>query len=389
MSQTPASSAAKRVLILSVSAGAGHLRAAEALMKDFQEHPAVKNGGEVQHWDFGKYSTPFFRAIHTKVLPALVNRAPWLLGMVYDGTNTPGKEGLTRALEKFNAGPFIKAFRQYQPDLVVCTEFTPSNIISWLNTQKKGALGGGKKIHPAIVVTDFDVHAMWLARSYSRYFVALPETKVYMQNLGIPEDKITVSGIPIDPIFRTPIDKPAARRTLGLDPALTTLLLSGGGFGTGPVELVLAELQTMKTPAQVVVIAGKSEELKTRLDKLARKTPADAPVRIHPVGFTTRMDEYMAAADLLISKAGGLTTSEAMARGLPMCVVNPIPGQEERNSDHLLEAGVAIRSNNPPALAWKIETLLRDPPRLQSMREKARAFGKPFAGQTIVHELLG
>jgi processive 1,2-diacylglycerol beta-glucosyltransferase len=389
MSESLPRSPGKRVLVLSVSAGAGHLRAAEALMKDFQEHPSIKNGGSVQHWDFGKYSTPFFRAIHTKLLPALVNRAPWVLGMVYQSTDIPWKEGITRALEKFNAGPFIKAFRDYQPDLVVCTEFTPAHIISWLNTHKKGALGGGKKIFPAIVVTDFDVHAMWFTRSYSRYFVALPETKVYMQRLGIPEDKITISGIPIDPVFRIPKDQTAARRALGLDPNLTTLLVSAGGFGTGPVELVLAQLQTMKIPAQVVAIAGKSEELKARLDKLAKKTPADAPVKLHPVGFTRQMDDYMAASDLLISKAGGLTTSEAMARGLPMCIVNPIPGQEERNSDHLLEAGVAIRCNNPPALGWKIESLLRDPTRLETMRTKARAFGQPLAGAIIVKELLG
>ena len=101
------------------------------------------------------------------------------------------------------------------------------------------------------------------------------------------------------------------------------------------------------------------------------------------------MDDYMAAADLLISKPGGLTTSEAMARALPMCVVNPIPGQEERNSDHLLEAGVAIKCNNPPTLGWRVEQLISNPARLNAMREKARAFGKPFAGQTIVRELLG
>jgi processive 1,2-diacylglycerol beta-glucosyltransferase len=101
------------------------------------------------------------------------------------------------------------------------------------------------------------------------------------------------------------------------------------------------------------------------------------------------MDEYMAAADLLLGKPGGLTTSEAMARGLPMCVVNPIPGQEERNSDHLLEAGVAIKCNNPPTLGWKVEMLIRDPQRLAQMRQKATAFGKPFAAQTIVRELLG
>jgi processive 1,2-diacylglycerol beta-glucosyltransferase len=381
--------AGRRVLILSASAGQGHVRAAEALMKDFQQHPAVQNGGEVQHWDILKYTNAVFRTIYSRVYLDLINRAPWLLGMVYKGTDKPWKEGVTQAFEKFNSGPFVKAFREYQPDLVVATHFTPPNIISWLNTRGKGSLGGGAKIYPAIVVTDLDLHAMWLTRSYSRYFVALEETRVYLERMGIAGEQVTISGIPVDPIFRVPRDKGATRKALGLDSSMFTILISAGGFGVGPVEILLTELQTMKLPAQVVAIAGKSEELKVKLEKIARKSPEGCPVKIHAIGFTRQMDEYMAAADLLISKPGGLTTSEAMARGLPMCVVNPIPGQEERNSDHLLEAGVAIKCNNPPTLGWRVEGLIRDPAKLEGMRRRATEFGKPYAGQTIVRELLG
>jgi processive 1,2-diacylglycerol beta-glucosyltransferase len=229
---------------------------------------------------------------------------------------------------------------------------------------------------------------MWLTRSYSKYFVALEETKVYLERMGIDAGKITVSGIPVDPVFRVKKDKREMRAKLGLDRDRLTVLVSAGGFGVGPVETLIAQLQTMKVPAQVVGIAGKSEELKGKLERLAKKVPADAAVRVHPIGFTKQMDEYMAASDILISKPGGLTTSEAMARGLPMCVVNPIPGQEERNSDHLLEAGVAIKCNNPPTLGWKIEELLRTG-RLEQMRKRAEGFGHPRAGEVIVRELLG
>ena len=119
----------KRVLILSASAGAGHVRAAEALMKDLQNHPAVSGGGEVRHWDMLKYTSAVFRTIYSKVYIDLINRAPWLLGMVYKRTDKPWKEGVAQAFEKFNAGPFVDALRQFQPDLVVCTHFTPPNII--------------------------------------------------------------------------------------------------------------------------------------------------------------------------------------------------------------------------------------------------------------------
>lgn len=389
MSEVPARRPGKRVLILSASAGAGHVRAADALMKDFQQHPLVQNGGEVQHWDILQYSSAALRYIYAKGYINLARRAPWLLGIVYKATDTAHQGSIARAFENLSAGPFVRALREYQPDLVVSTFFTGPNVISWLNTRPDGALGGGKKIYPAIIITDFDVHAMWLTRSYSRYFVALPETSECLQRAGIPQEQITISGIPVDPVFRVPKDRAATRRALGLDPDLTTILLSAGAFSVGPVELLLSDLQAMKTPAQVVAIAGKSPELKARFDQLAAATPAGAPVRIHPVGFTHQMDEYMAASNLLISKPGGLTTSEAMARGLPMCVVNPIPDHEERNADLLLEAGVAIRCNNPRILGWKVESLLRDPVRLESMRVNAQAFGRPFAGQTIVRELLG
>jgi processive 1,2-diacylglycerol beta-glucosyltransferase len=375
----------KRVLILSASAGAGHVRAAEALLKDFQKHPAVDAGrsGDVQHWDILKYTNAVFRTIYSKVYLDLVNRAPWLLGMVYKHTDKPWKEGAAQAFEKFNAGPFIKALTAYKPDVVVCTHFTPPNIISWLNARKK------LKLEPAIVVTDLDCHAMWLTRSYSRYFVSLPETQVYLERMGIDPEKVTVSGIPVDPVFRAAKDKTATRRALGLRAGVFTVLVSAGGFGVGPVEVLIKELLGMKLPAQIVAIAGKSEELKGKLDRLAKKVSAEAAVTIHPVGFTKQMDDYMAASDILISKPGGLTTSEAMARGLPMCVVNPIPGQEERNSDHLLEAGVAIKCNNPPTLAWKLERLASDAERLDDMRRRAAAFGRPRAGEHIVEQLLG
>ena len=373
----------QRVLILSASAGAGHVRAAEALLKDFQAHPAVAHGGEVQHWDILKYSTATFRYIYSKMYLDLVNKAPGVLGYMYKRTDVPWKKTFAQAFEKFNSGPFVKAIAQYKPDLVVATHFTPPNVMAWLLAKHQ------LRVKPAIVVTDLDCHAMWLCRSYLHYFVSLEETKVYLEQMGIAPEKITVSGIPVDPVFRIPRDKKTTRHTLGLDPESFTILVSAGGFGVGPVEMLIAELMKIELPVQIVAIAGKSEELKAKLERMAKKSPPTAKAKLHPIGFTKQMDEYMAAADILISKPGGLTTAEAMSRGLPMCIVNPIPGQEERNSDHLLELGVAIKCNNPPTLGWKIQQLMENPARLAQMKERAKAFGKPEAGRKIVEELLG
>jgi processive 1,2-diacylglycerol beta-glucosyltransferase len=152
----------------------------------------------------------------------------------------------------------------------------------------------------------------------------------------------------------------------------------------------VGDLLAMRRPWQIVAIAGKSEKMRRRLEELARRAgllPSGAP-RLSAVGFTTEMNQYMAAADILVGKAGGLTTSEALARALPMALIEPIPGQEERNADHLLEAGAAIRCNNLAAAAWKIARLLDDPARLRKMQEAARGMARPGAAAAIAADAL-
>lgn len=380
----PTSSRKPRILILSASAGAGHVRAAEALTQDFQQHPAVADGGYVEHWDTLSYTTRAFRHLYSRVYLRLVNRAPKLLGYVYEKTDTPWENGTTRAIEKFNSGKLISALAEFKPDVLVCTHFTPAAIISQLYDEKKIA------VRPSVVVTDLDCHAIWLVKNYQHYFVALPETAYYIQRLGIDQARISVTGVPIDPIFRQPRQKVATRVELGLDPTAFTVLVSAGGFGVGPVADLIREILQMKMPVQIVAIAGKSEQLKAQLQQIADSL-ATNPTNRHRlvvIGFTKQMDEYMAAADILISKPGGLTTSEAMARGLPMCIANPIPGQEERNSDHLLELGAAIRCNNLLALSFKLENLFRNRTRLENMQTAARGFGHPEAGKVIAETCM-
>ena len=369
----------RRMLILSASAGAGHVRAAEALLKVCSDHPQI---GEVQHWDMLKYTTKIFRHLYSQVYLDLINHAPNMLGWIYDTMDTPWRnEKMRLAFEKFNAGPFLKAVTTFKPDIIMCTHFTPAALVGWLHAV------GKLDVKPAIAVTDFDCHAMWLTHSYLHYFVALDETRVHMTRLGIAADSITVSGIPIDPAFAVPVDKRTARHGLKLHPDLFTILVSAGGYGVGPVADLIEELLRIERRVQLVVIAGRSAELKAQLDEIAEQTRG-GPISLFPVGFTTEMAQYMAAADLLIGKPGGLTTSEALARGLPMCIVNPIPGQEERNSDHLLELGAAIRCNNLPTLAWKLTQLLDHPEKLASMQSAARRIAHPASAATIIETVL-
>jgi len=285
------------------------------------------------------------------------------------------------ALDRLNTRLLVKFLKKYNPDIAVCTHFLPAEIISWLKAK-------GKIIFPqAIVVTDFDVHAMWLCHHFERYFVALDETKIHLEKLGIPADKITVSGIPIDPIFAESKDKRAMREKHGLEKDKLTILVSAGGFGVGNIEKLLIALSDLQTPAQILAICGRNEELKTRLETLAVEKLNNRRITFIPIGFTKEMDELMSAADLIVGKPGGLTTSEAMAKGLIFVVVNPIPGQEERNSDHLLEKGCAIKCNNLPVLGYKIDELVKDEKRFAAMKTNVADFARPNAASEIVSEL--
>ena len=366
----------KLILILSASVGNGHTTAAEAVKKALE---LKEPGSEIRNEDVLKFTNALFRRLYGKAYIDLVNRAPEILGWMYDQLDEPWKNEKRRLFfDKLNTAPLVKMVREYDPDWIVCTHFLPSEIISDL----KG--NGRLKCPQAIVVTDFDAHALWFCRNYEHYFVALDETKAYLEAHGFSSESITVSGIPISPVFRELKSKVAMREKLGIDQSLPTLILSLGGFGVGRIETLLDALRKIGRPAQILAMCGKNEELKKELEATQKE---DDVVRILPVGYTKAMDEYMTASDVIVGKPGGLTTCEALAKGLAFVIVDPIPGQEERNSDHLLENGVAIRSNNPATLGYKIGRLLDDPGRLARMRENALAFAKPNAAFDIVDKL--
>ena len=372
----------RKVLLLSASAGAGHIRAAEAIEKAFNQAKDA-DSREVRHLDVLNYTNKLFRHLYSKAYIDLVNKMPEVPGWFYDKLDKPWKNERRRlALDKLNTRPFVKLLREYQPDLIVCTHFLPAEIVSWLKAKERLAS------RQVIIVTDFDVHAMWLVHHYERYFVAIDEARAYLEVLGIPAEKITVSGIPIDPVFAVKKDKQEMRAKHGLAADRTTILLSAGGFGVGSVDALVHALMPLQHRAQIVAICGRNEELKQRLTKLAARAKPDATVSLKPFGYTKEMDELMTASDLVLGKPGGLTTSEALAKGLVFVIVNPIPGQEERNSDHLLEGAVAIRCNNLPTLSYKLDRLLSDPDRFKAMQKNSQRMGHPNAAKEIVEQLI-
>ena len=366
----------KRVLIISASAGTGHVRAAQALEKEFRLDSRV---GEVIHEDALKFTNKLFRDFYSTLYMKLVRSAPDVLGWVYKASDEPWKgEAARTQLDRLNTIKLIRFIQEFDPHVTVCTHFLPAGIISHLQEKRK------LHTHHSIVVTDFDCHAMWLSRTFHRYFVAIDETKAHLEALGLPAERITVSGIPIDSVFSQPVDRAQVRASYGLHPEKTTLLLSAGALGVGPTELIVERLKHLRHDTQTIVVCGRSEEVKARVTQAV----ASERGRFCILGYSDRMHELMHISDLFIGKPGGLTTSEALACGLPMAVFSPIPGQEERNADHLLEEGAGIRCNELTTLPFKLDRLLADPARLNAMRAAATAMGRPEAARVIVQTLL-
>src|ERR1700741_226316 len=366
----------KRVLIMSTSAGTGHVRAGEALTKAFRGDPRV---GEVVHSDALHFTNKLFRDFYSKLYARLVQTAPDFLGWWYKQSDEPWKtDGMRLMLDRLNTGLLVKFIRKFDPHITVCTHFMPAGIISDLIAKDR------LDAHLSIVVTDLDFHAMWLSRMFHRYFVAIDETKAHLEMLGLPTDRITVSGIPIDLEFASPIDRVATRQNYRLHPTRPTLLLSAGALGVGPAEFVVQRLKNLRSRTQTIVVCGRSREASESVMQQVGHDHENFKV----FGYTGRMPELMKISDLFIGKPGGLTTAEALTCGLPMVIVSPIPGQEERNSDHLLEDGVAVKCNEMTTIPYKIDNLLADPDRLGNMRRKALALGRPHAARTIAETLV-
>ncbi|MCH8619237.1 glycosyltransferase [Undibacterium sp. TS12] len=369
----------KKILLLSVSAGAGHQRAAEALRATAIQNP---DEPEVLHLDVMDFVTAGFRKVYTDFYIKLVNKAPTLWGYLYHATNEAQAdstmERLRRGIERLNARPLLQAITEFAPDVIICTHFLPAEMLSRQIRKER--------LHcPVWVqVTDFDLHRMWVHEYMAGYFAASEEVADRMRANGIPAESIHVTGIPIMPAFTQSLDRQACAAEFGLDPALRTFMLMGGGAGLGGLDKVAERLLSLPGNFQLIVLAGKNASALQALQKLATRYPG----RLLPQGFTDKVERLMVCSDLVITKPGGLTTSECLAMGLPMIVNSPIPGQEERNADFLLEQGVALKAYDDISLAYRLNSLLQHPEKLADMRDKAAALGRPQAARQVLQTIL-
>jgi processive 1,2-diacylglycerol beta-glucosyltransferase len=359
-----------------MNVGGGHLRAAQALQEAFRRLDAART---VRVADTMQYTGKLFRWLFLGGLFDVVQKIPEFYDWLYRHFDRPvASSGSRNLFEKLTARSVLRVVEEYRPDLVISTHALSAGIVSWL--REKGRIS----VPHAIVVTDFDVHAMWVCRHCEQYCAASDDARQQLEALGAPPEKVAVTGIPIDPIFADPRDRDEAHRELGLDPERATILVTFGGWGFGPIEKIVRALHDLQSKVQVVVVCAMNQRLKIALDRRSR---ADGPVKIVPVGWTARMHTYMSAADLVLGKAGGLTVSEALAQGLPFLIVQSIKGQEEHNANYLLEEGAALRCDSLLTLAEKVDMLLNDSACLTRLRANARRLSRPHAACDIVRTL--
>jgi processive 1,2-diacylglycerol beta-glucosyltransferase len=369
-----------RLLVLSVSAGAGHLRAADAICAAAR---AASPPFEATHVDLLSLVPRDFKKLYGEKYIKLVEKLPQLWSYLYSKSDRPSRDSfignLKRGIEKLNTRKLFATIAEARPDVIVCTHFLPAELLS-------RARARGRELPPVFVqVTDFDVHALWVHEHIDGYCVANEEVAWRLADRGVPRERIFVTGIPVMPQFAVPLDRAECARELGIAAEKFTVLLMGGGAGVGALDELASRILKLPRDLQIVALAGRNADMLARLKKLG----AEQPGRLFAQGFTTTVERIMSATDLVVTKPGGLSVSECLARHKPMLLVSPIPGQEERNADYLLEAGAAVKAVDPATLEFKLADLLASPAKLRAMREAAARIGKPHAARDVVQIIAG
>lgn len=363
-----------RVLILTASYGSGHNEAAHSLAAGF----AARGVEPIVIDHFRELVHPIFERATRGFYMALLQHAPVVWGAAYAlgdwmSSDSPMAFGVTR----LGAPRLASVLETLRPDAVVSVHATPAAAMSTL------AAEGRRLPHHTTVVTDFVAHSQWIARGIDRYCVAAEEVGHEFVARGIPRERVSVTGVPIRVEFGRAVDGAAARAALGLRADAPVVLAMAGSHGrVGRLPDIVRALGRRPGPVQAIVVAGRDAALAARL----RELTAGTSIRV--VGYAADVRTLMAAADLLVTKAGGMTLAEALAAELPLLLYGSLPGQERRNERFASRAGIALAARSPRELARLLERALAEPELLEHLRERIRRVRRPDAANRIVDEVL-
>lgn len=369
----------ERVLVLSASIGGGHVACAQAL-----EAALLERGVEARHVDLLEHTALPFRRLYRQAYFDLVRNVPDLvdwLGRRLDRRPTEAlsvQRRLRARVVRMLSYELPRIIDRFAPRALVHTHFLGPEVMA-------GRVRRRAPLPQAEVITDFFAHSLWLQPGIARYFVAIEEVKVHLVASGVDAQRVRVTGIPVDPAFARLPGQAEARERLGLRSDRDVLLVMAGGLEGDDLTNVLERLRGLRWPLDVEVVTGRSQ----RLARLAERfVEPSGPVRVRVHGFVADVPVRMAAADIVLTKPGGLTSSEALAAGLPLLLVSPYPLQEEANATVLLENGAALRVEPLSTLTFKLRRLLAERERLEAMRAAARRLGHPDAAYSVADAVL-
>ncbi len=369
----------QRILVLYASLGSGHISAANALCAAFEHFPDI----EVQAEDALAHASPIYRGLVTRTYEQLSENAPLLYKAFYEGSDVDDLEkslehNLAWAkLERLFFRQLGQRIREVEPDAIVCVQQIPSRLLQLLDQEDE-------ILSPQyVVVTDAVVHSTWINHGVNGYFLPNTVSQRMLIERGIDPSLLHVTGIPVRLEVMEPKDKQTVRQRHQLPSDRPIVTLFGGGISPRRVRTMVQDLLDSSQPSLLVVAAGRNEDL---LEALAELSSNDV-VTLQKLGQIDYVDDLMVASDLIISKAGGLITSEILARGIPLVIVDPIPGQEEENADVIAASGAGIQLRLPEMVAPAVQFLLDHPERLAEMHQWAKALGKPDAALQIAKQI--
>ena len=366
----------RTVLLMYISKVSGHRQATVAIQKSLRQLDPTAQTPSIN--GFG-YAFPLSEKIINKAYMGVIKRTPKIWDYLYDNPKVfKRSQSIKNFFNKSSHKKLARLLGRFQPDTVVCTQAFPCGMVA--DYKRTYDLD----IKLIGVLTDFEPHSYWVNEGVNYYVVPTPEAKERLITKGAPPESIKVYGIPIRYEFTQNLDKHIIAERLGLDLKRPIILIMGGGQGLGPIRDVVQSLSGVSIPLQLIVITGTNKKLTKWLGEFKEKT--DKKIIVYE--YANNVNELMKVANLIVTKPGGMTTSEALTMGLPMVIINPIPGQEMRNTDFLLKHGMAIHVHDTIQIGEEIEILLKSPERLAAMSQAAYGNSHPYAALDIARLIL-
>ena len=373
----------KKIIIFYGTYGGGHLSAAKSI-KEYIE--ANYSDVEIQMIDCVEYINKYINKITTTAYSEMAKKVPWAWGYVYKKSGHGMISKISNDSNKLMSIKLDKLINNFNPDYVISTHPFSSQMCAYIKEKHN------KTFKLATIMTDYAIHDQWIMYpDYVDYFfVAHAGMKKDLISNGIQESKIHVTGIPLSSRFLEQYDKLNVAEKFNINSNTRTLLFFGGGeFGLGKSTTI----QIFKTLVedfpefQIVAISGKNKSLKEHFEEIVKSENKEDSVKV--LDYTNMVPELMSISDLVITKPGGLTTTESLSSGLPIIVINPIPGQEEENAEFLEKNNVGIWIKKDSNIKDILNGLLNNSEKLNKMKSNALMLSKKNSTADICKTILG